>query len=104
MFRAFAHGGYLRFWVANFLSSTPRWMQLTLVMIMAREEMRGRALGVVSLAIGAGPLGSLVLGALADAISPVFALRIHALLGMIMLALTVLVLPVIMDRTERATP
>ncbi|MDH3599620.1 MAG: MFS transporter [Candidatus Tectomicrobia bacterium] len=75
-------------------------MQSTIVMLMATEEMRGRALGVISLAIGAGPLGSLVLGAVADAISPVFAVRVHALIGVILLSLTVLVLPTIMDRTE----
>lgn len=77
-------------------------MQSTMVMLSASDEMRGRALGVISLAIGAGPLGSLVLGAVADAVSPVFAVRAHALLGVILLSLTVLVIPVVMDRTETA--
>lgn len=77
-------------------------MQSTIVMLSAPDEMRGRALGVISLAIGAGPLGSLVLGAVADAVSPVFAVRTHALLGVILLSLTVLVIPAIMDRTETA--
>ncbi len=75
-------------------------MQSTIVMLSAPDEMRGRALGVISLAIGAGPLGSLVLGAVADAVSPVFAVRTHALMGVILLSLTVLVVPTIMDRTE----
>ena len=75
-------------------------MQSTIVMLVAKEEMRGRALGVVSLAIGAGPLGSLTLGAMADAISPIFALRMFALLGMFALGLTTLFLPVIADRTQ----
>jgi predicted MFS family arabinose efflux permease len=75
-------------------------IQSTLVMLAANEEMRGRALGVISLAIGAGPLGSLLLGALADTISPVFALRVHALLGIMLLSCTVLLLPAIMDRTD----
>lgn len=30
-FRAFANSGYLRLWIANFLSYTPRWMQMTLL-------------------------------------------------------------------------
>jgi MFS family permease len=77
-------------------------MQSTIVMLASTDEMRGRALGVISLAIGAGPLGSLVLGAIADAVSPVFAVRAHALLGIILLSLTVLVIPIIMDRTEAA--
>jgi MFS family permease len=77
-------------------------MQSTIVMLASTDEMRGRALGVISLAIGAGPLGSLVLGAVADAVSPVFAVRTHALIGVILLSLTVLVIPMIMDRTEAA--
>lgn len=75
-------------------------MQSTIVMIMATEEMRGRALGVVSLAIGAGPLGSLFLGAVADTISPVFAVRLNAMLGIVTLICTALVLPSILDRTQ----
>ena len=77
-------------------------MQSTIVMLSASDEMRGRALGVISLAIGSGPLGSLMLGAVADAVSPVFAIRAHALMGVILLSLTVLVVPAIMDRTEPA--
>ncbi len=75
-------------------------MQATIPMLTASPEMRGRALGVISLAIGAGPLGSLLLGAVADAVSPVFAIRAHACVGVILLSLMVLVFPVIMDRTE----
>lgn len=75
-------------------------MQSTLVMLSAREEMRGRALGVLSLAIGAGPFGSLLIGAIASTIHPVFAVRIHALLGIILLALITLLLPAICDRTQ----
>ena len=76
-------------------------MQSAIVMLVAKEDMRGRSLGVVSLAIGAGPLGSLLLGAVADAISPVFALRMNALLGIITLACITVVLPAIVDRTHR---
>ena len=53
-------------------------MQSALVLILAKDEMRGRALGVISLAIGAGPVGSLMIGAVADNISPVFAIRIFS--------------------------
>jgi MFS family permease len=79
-------------------------MQSTLVVLAAQEDMRGRALGVVSLAIGTGPLGSLLMGAMASAVHPVFALRMNALLGIMALACIVLVLPVIMDRTRPAQP
>jgi MFS family permease len=75
-------------------------MQSTLVLLLAREQMRGRALGVLSLAIGAGPLGSLLIGAMASTIHPVFAVRMHALLGIIALACIILLFPVIWDRTQ----
>jgi MFS family permease len=77
-------------------------MQSTLVMLTAHEEMRGRALGVLSLAIGAGPLGSLFLGAMASAVHPLFAMRINALIGLVALALLALCLPTIMDRIQPA--
>jgi MFS family permease len=77
-------------------------MQSTLVLLLAREQMRGRALGVLSLAIGAGPLGSLLIGAVASTIHPVFAVRMHALLGIIALAGILLLFPVIWDRTQVA--
>jgi hypothetical protein len=75
-------------------------MQTAIVMLVAKEDMRGRALGVISLAIGAGPLGSLLIGAVADAVSPVFALRMSALLGIIAMACIALVFPTIVDRTQ----
>ncbi len=77
-------------------------MQTTIVLMFAKDEMRGRALGVVSLAIGSGPLGALLIGAIADSVSPVFAIRIIALMGIVALALIVLILPSIMDRTQPA--
>jgi MFS family permease len=77
-------------------------MQSAIVLLAAGEEMRGRALGVISLAIGAGPLGSLLIGAMASAVSPVFAIRMHALLGIILLAGIVLLMPTIMDRLQPA--
>jgi predicted MFS family arabinose efflux permease len=82
-------------------------MQSTLTVLAAQPDMRGRALGVVSLAIGTGPLGSLLMGAMASAVHPVFAIRMNALLGIIALAGIALALPIIMDRTQpvrAATP
>ena len=79
-------------------------MQAAMVMLVAKEDMRGRALGVISLAIGAGPLGSLLIGAVADAVSPVFALRMSALLGIIAMACIALLLPTIIDRTQTPSP
>ncbi len=68
-------------------------MQSTIVMLTAREEMRGRALGVVSLAIGASPLGALLVGAVADAFSAPFAIGLNAALGIGLLALVLALVP-----------
>lgn len=75
-------------------------MQSTLVMLAAREDMRGRALGVLSLAIGTGPLGSLLIGATASAVHPVFAIRMNALLGLVALACIMLWMPSFIARTQ----
>ncbi len=74
-------------------------MQSALVMLASPEEMRGRALGVLSITIGTGPFGSLLMGAMASAIHPVFALRMHALLGIVLLAVIMVLMPSITDRT-----
>jgi len=75
-------------------------MQSTLVMLAAPEEMRGRALGVLSLAIGTGPVGSLFMGAMASAVHPVFAIRMNALLGIVALACIMVLLPAFTERTQ----
>jgi MFS family permease len=76
-------------------------MQSTIIMLTAREEMRGRALGVLSLAIGTGPFGSLLMGVTASAIHPVFTIRLSALLGIVSLAFIMMVLmPAFTDRTQ----
>ncbi len=61
-------------------------MQATIVVISASEEMRGRALGVISLAIGAGPVGALMIGALAEQTSPATAIMVFASLGLLSLS------------------
>ena len=75
-------------------------MQSAIVMLVAKDEMRGRALGVVSLAIGGGPLGALLVGIVAESISPVFAIRMNALAGIILLSIITLCVPSIMDRIQ----
>ena len=75
-------------------------MQSTIIMLTAREEMRGRALGVLSLAIGTGPFGSLCMGAAASAIHPVFVIRMNALLGIVSLACIMVLMPAFTERTQ----
>ena len=68
-------------------------MQMTIVMLVAREGMRGRSLGVISLAIGASPLGSLLIGGLASAIGTAQAITVNALVALVFLGLVALVMP-----------
>ena len=73
-------------------------MQSTIVMLVAPEEMRGRALGVVTLAIGAGPIGSLIVGGIADVWGAPFALGLHAAVGLVSIGLVSLMMPVLRRR------
>ena len=79
--------------VLGFGTSGFSTMQSTLVMLRSREEMRGRALGVISLAIGAGPLGALMVGAIASMSSTPFAIGIDAVLGIVLLSSVALLMP-----------
>lgn len=77
-------------------------IQAALVMLVTKKEMRGRALGVVSLAIGSGPLGSLALGATSNVVGPVHALGINALAGIIAVTGIAVAIPSIIARTTQA--
>jgi len=69
-------------------------MQMTMVMLVSSNEMRGRAMGVVILAIGASsPIGALLIGALASAIGTANAVTVNAILGLALLGLIALVMP-----------
>ena len=54
-------------------------MQAAIVVVNTGDEVRGKALGVVTLAIGAGPLGAVIVGALASLLGPQMAIRIDAI-------------------------
>src|SRR5581483_3641333 len=57
-------------------------MQSTLVLTNAPPAMRSRVMGIISVSIGAGPLGMLTIGALADRFGPARAMLTMALAGM----------------------
>jgi MFS family permease len=63
-------------------------MQATLVYLGAPPEMRSRILGVLSVCIGAGPIGFMALGLLADAIGAQWATIVSGTAGLICLAMT----------------
>ena len=68
-------------------------MQSTIVLLVAKADLRGRALGVVTIAIGAGPIGSLIIGAVAEWIGASNALMINSLIGFILVAFSGLLMP-----------
>lgn len=68
-------------------------MQSTIVMLVTPEQMRGRALGIVTLAIGAGPIGALIVGGLSAAKGAPFALGILAAVGVACIGLVGLTMP-----------
>lgn len=73
-------------------------MQSTIVVIASSEEMRGRALGVISVAIGAGPIGALIIGVVAEATSPATAIMAFAACGLLSLAVVSALMPAIFGR------
>ncbi|HZQ36278.1 MAG TPA: hypothetical protein VFD32_10115, partial [Dehalococcoidia bacterium] len=62
-------------------------MQATLVLSVSDEAMRGRVMGVLSMAIGSLPLALFALGAIAEATGAVVAVAGSGLLGLAALAL-----------------
>jgi MFS family permease len=63
-------------------------MQATLVYLSAPPEMRSRMLGVLSVCIGIGPIGLLMLGWLADAIGASWATAATGFVGLLAMILT----------------
>ena len=82
-------------------------MQATIVMLVARKEMRGRALGIISFAIGGMPLGVLMTGAVASATSPSFAVGLNAAIGLVLVLIVGSLTPSLRGRivsSEKAEP
>ena len=79
-------------------------MQASITMIVAQEEMRGKALGVVSLAIGAGPFGVLLMGAVANLTGISLALELNAVVGLVCVGLVGLLMPALRQRTPAFPP
>jgi len=61
-------------------------MQSVLVMVTAEDEMRGRALGLLSMSIGALPFGMLLLGATSQAFGPSAGVIASTVLGFLAMA------------------
>ena len=65
-------------------------MQMTLVATVVEKEVRGRALGLMSTAIGVLPLGTILLGLVAEPVGVGSAIAGSAVLGVVLLVLWVL--------------
>jgi MFS family permease len=61
-------------------------MQSTLMLTEAPAEVRSRLMGVVTVCIGAGPLGQLAAGAISDSIGPRGAVIVMAVAGLVLTA------------------
>ena len=70
-------------------------MQSAIVLIVSKPDIRGRALGVVTIAIGAGPIGALIVGAMAELIGPSQAIMYNAIAGLIIVSICGLFMPAI---------
>ena len=78
-------------------------MQSTIVLLVSKPELRGRALGVVTIAIGAGPIGSLIIGAVSEWIGSSSALMINSVLGFVLVAASGMLMPSIRGQILPAT-
>ena len=79
-------------------------MQSTIIVISASDHMRGRALGVISLAIGAGPIGALLIGVVAEFTSPSQAIMMFASLGILTVGAVALLMPELRERMIQREP
>jgi MFS family permease len=78
--------------------------QTTLVMAAAPEALRGRALGLLSMAIGALPVGMYALGESAERFGVGPALTLNAVAGAVALALWTVRRPEVIRRTTDSDP
>ena len=67
--------------------------QSSIILGIAGEEVRGRAMGALTLAIGSGPLGSLQMGAVAGLAGAPVAVAISGALGLLCVAASALLVP-----------
>ena len=68
-------------------------LQTTIVLSTATDQLRGRAMGALTLAIGSTPFGSLEIGAASVALGAPLAVGLNAALSAILVALTAIRLP-----------
>ena len=73
-------------------------IQGAIVVLLAPEEFRGKALGVMSLAIGTGPFGAIFIGVVANMKGATFALGLNGIIGLFLICLIAFLVPAIRRR------
>jgi len=68
-------------------------MQSSIVLMAAPDEMRGRAMGAIVLAIGVGPLGKLQSGALVEWLGAPMGIGLQAIVASVAMVLVLILLP-----------
>jgi hypothetical protein len=68
-------------------------LQSTIVLSSSSDQLRGRAMGALTLAIGSTPFGSLEIGALSVALGATLAVALNAGLSAVLVVLVALRLP-----------
>ena len=76
-------------------------LQSAIVLLKASDDMRSRAMGTVVFAIGAGPPGRLVIGALAEAHGAPFALGLLTTVSALLVVLFTVALPELRTKTTQ---
>ena len=79
-------------------------MQSSIILLTASDEMRSRAMGILVLAIGAGPLGTLQIGALAENYGAPVTLGFETMLSALLTVLIAFWLPGLTRRPEDDSP
>ena len=74
------------------------------VLLVSDTEYRGRALGTVTIAIGAGPIGALIIGMVSENIGVANALLINAFAGLVIVSLCGWLMPSIRQDMDIKSP
>ena len=73
--------------VAGFGSSAFANMQTSLIVLHAPTHIRSRLMGLLTVCIGMGPLGILLIGGLADVLGPLMAIEVVEATGWVLVAI-----------------
>ena len=75
-------------------------MQSAIILLSSSDLMRSRAMGTLILAIGAGPLGRLQVGALAQSLGAPFAVSLQSTLALLLVGVIIVKLPKLRQRMD----